>query len=115
MLVPVPWHRGSVALLGDAAHATTLHLTTGASLAVEDALVLTEELEGPRNVARQQRCHERALVGTSRFRGPLDYMKPFCFTVQFGSLQTVHCWPTNIDASESSLISCQRNHPVTTI
>lgn len=48
ILLPPPWHRGRVVLLGDAAHATTPHLATGAGLAVEDALVLAEELSrGP--------------------------------------------------------------------
>jgi 2-polyprenyl-6-methoxyphenol hydroxylase-like FAD-dependent oxidoreductase len=41
---PAPWHEGRVVLLGDAAHATTPHLASGAGIAVEDALVLTEEL-----------------------------------------------------------------------
>jgi 2-polyprenyl-6-methoxyphenol hydroxylase-like FAD-dependent oxidoreductase len=44
ILLPAPWHRGRVVLLGDAVHATTPHLATGAGLAVEDALVLAEEL-----------------------------------------------------------------------
>jgi 2-polyprenyl-6-methoxyphenol hydroxylase-like FAD-dependent oxidoreductase len=45
LLVPPPWHRNSVVLIGDAAHATTPHLASGAGLAVEDSLVLAEELE----------------------------------------------------------------------
>jgi 2-polyprenyl-6-methoxyphenol hydroxylase-like FAD-dependent oxidoreductase len=44
LLLPPPWHRGRVLLIGDAAHATTPHLASGAGLAVEDALVLTELL-----------------------------------------------------------------------
>lgn len=43
-LQPRPWHVGRVVLLGDAAHATTPHLASGAGIAVEDALVLAEEL-----------------------------------------------------------------------
>ena len=39
-----PWHRGRVALLGDAVHATTPHLGQGAGMAIEDAVVLAEEL-----------------------------------------------------------------------
>ena len=42
LLLPPPWHRGRVVLIGDAAHATTPNLASGAGLAVEDALVLGE-------------------------------------------------------------------------
>jgi 2-polyprenyl-6-methoxyphenol hydroxylase-like FAD-dependent oxidoreductase len=42
LLLPPPWHRGRAILIGDAAHATTPHLASGAGLAVEDALVLGE-------------------------------------------------------------------------
>jgi 2-polyprenyl-6-methoxyphenol hydroxylase-like FAD-dependent oxidoreductase len=45
ILLPTPWYRGRVVLIGDAAHATTPHLATGTGLAIEDALVLAEELE----------------------------------------------------------------------
>ncbi len=45
-LLPDPWYRGRVVLIGDAAHATTPHLAGGAMMAVEDALVLAELLEG---------------------------------------------------------------------
>lgn len=38
------WHKGRVALLGDAVHSTTPHLGQGAGLAIEDALVLADEL-----------------------------------------------------------------------
>lgn len=39
------WHKGRVALLGDAVHATTPHLGQGAGMAIEDALVLADELD----------------------------------------------------------------------
>ncbi len=39
-----PWHVGRIALLGDAVHASTPHLAQGAGMAIEDALVLAEEL-----------------------------------------------------------------------
>jgi 2-polyprenyl-6-methoxyphenol hydroxylase-like FAD-dependent oxidoreductase len=45
MLSP-PWHRGRVLLIGDAAHSTTPHLAAGAGLAIEDAVVLAELLDG---------------------------------------------------------------------
>ena len=38
------WHKGRVALLGDAVHSTTPHLGQGAGLAIEDAIVLADEL-----------------------------------------------------------------------
>jgi 2-polyprenyl-6-methoxyphenol hydroxylase-like FAD-dependent oxidoreductase len=38
------WHKDRVVLLGDAIHATTPHLGQGAGMAIEDALVLAEEL-----------------------------------------------------------------------
>ena len=38
------WHAGRIGLLGDAVHATTPHLGQGAGMAIEDALVLAEEL-----------------------------------------------------------------------
>ena len=41
-----PWHKGRIALLGDAVHASTPHLAQGAGMAIEDALVLAEELSG---------------------------------------------------------------------
>ncbi len=44
ILMPLPWYRGRVLLIGDAAHGTTPHLASGAGLAVEDGLVLTELL-----------------------------------------------------------------------
>ena len=44
LLHPAPWHRGHVVLIGDAAHATTPHLASGAGMAIEDGIVLAEEL-----------------------------------------------------------------------
>ena len=44
LLVPAPWHRGRVVLIGDAAHATTPHIAYGAGMAIEDSVVLAEEL-----------------------------------------------------------------------
>ena len=43
-LLPPPWHRGRVLVIGDAAHTTTPHLATGAGIAIEDAVVLAELL-----------------------------------------------------------------------
>ncbi len=44
ILQPKPWSNGQVVLLGDSAHATTPHLASGAGMAVESAVVLSQEL-----------------------------------------------------------------------
>jgi 2-polyprenyl-6-methoxyphenol hydroxylase-like FAD-dependent oxidoreductase len=44
VLVPPPWFRGRVVLIGDAAHATSPHCGQGAAQAIEDAIVLRQEL-----------------------------------------------------------------------
>jgi 2-polyprenyl-6-methoxyphenol hydroxylase-like FAD-dependent oxidoreductase len=45
VLLPGDWYRGRVVLIGDAAHATTPHLGQGAGMAIEDSIVLAEELQ----------------------------------------------------------------------
>lgn len=44
LLMPPPWHTGRVVLIGDAAHATTPHLASGACMGIEDAIVLADEI-----------------------------------------------------------------------
>ena len=79
---PGPWHNGRVVLLGDAAHATTPHLASGAGMAVEDALALAEELMKNRAVEeslhayatrRYERCRDvvetSVAVGTLQLNG----------------------------------------------
>lgn len=44
MLVTGAWSKGRIGLLGDAVHATTPHLGQGAGMAIEDALVLADEI-----------------------------------------------------------------------
>jgi 2-polyprenyl-6-methoxyphenol hydroxylase-like FAD-dependent oxidoreductase len=43
VFVERPWYRGRVAILGDAAHATSPHVGQGAAMALEDAIVLADE------------------------------------------------------------------------
>ena len=43
--MPAPWYKNSVVVLGDAAHTTIPQLGSGAALAIEDAVVLIEELQ----------------------------------------------------------------------
>lgn len=69
-IMPDPWYQGRVVLIGDAAHSATPHLGQGAAMAVEDAVVLAEELAAkdvePALRAFMDRRFERAkLVGTS--------------------------------------------------
>lgn len=44
LILPAPWHKGRVVLIGDAVHATTPHLASGALMGMEDGYVLAEEL-----------------------------------------------------------------------
>jgi len=76
LIVPPPWHRGRIVVIGDAAHATTPHLASGASLAIEDAIVLARLLaaETPLDAAldaftplRYERC--RMIVENSELLG----------------------------------------------
>jgi 2-polyprenyl-6-methoxyphenol hydroxylase-like FAD-dependent oxidoreductase len=43
-ILPPPWHTKRTLLIGDAAHPTTPQLASGAGMAVEDALVLAQEV-----------------------------------------------------------------------
>lgn len=44
LLVPPPWHRGRVLLIGDAVHTTTPHIAYGVGIAIEDSVVIAELL-----------------------------------------------------------------------
>ena len=79
VLLKDPWYRGRTLLIGDAAHATTPQLASGAGLAVEDGLVVAEELgRGPTVQAaferfmrrRYERC--RMVVENSLRLGALE-------------------------------------------
>lgn len=79
LLVPEPWHRGRVVLIGDAVHATTPHLASGACIGIEDAIVLAEELTGATDLAgalhrwqhrRWERC--RMVVENSARLGEIE-------------------------------------------
>ena len=79
LLMPQPWSRGRVVLIGDTVHATTPHLASGACIGIEDALVLAEELGRGDDVAtalaafqarRWQRC--RMVVENSMRLGEIE-------------------------------------------
>jgi 2-polyprenyl-6-methoxyphenol hydroxylase-like FAD-dependent oxidoreductase len=44
LLMPTPWYKGRIVLVGDTVHATTPHMASGACIGIEDALVLADEL-----------------------------------------------------------------------
>jgi 2-polyprenyl-6-methoxyphenol hydroxylase-like FAD-dependent oxidoreductase len=44
LLMPRPWFKQRVVLIGDTVHATTPHMASGACIGIEDAIVLAEEL-----------------------------------------------------------------------
>lgn len=56
VLEPLPWHRGRVVLIGDAAHAPSPQLVSGAAMAVEDAILLAEAIaaDGEREAALER-------------------------------------------------------------
>ena len=45
LMMPLPWYKNRVVMLGDAVHATIPQLGSGAALAIEDAVVLAEVLD----------------------------------------------------------------------
>lgn len=57
---PIPnWHEGAVCLAGDAAHATTPHVGQGASMAMEDAIVLAKCLRDVTDTETAFAAYER--------------------------------------------------------
>jgi 2-polyprenyl-6-methoxyphenol hydroxylase-like FAD-dependent oxidoreductase len=46
MIMPKPWHKDRIVLIGDAVHTAPPQLASGAAVAIEDAIVLAEMLGG---------------------------------------------------------------------
>ena len=79
ILMDDDWYKGRVALIGDTVHATTPHLGSGAGMAVEDAIVLVDELkkapvlEDALHAFMQRRLPRgRLVVGNSLKLGELE-------------------------------------------
>lgn len=77
--VPRPWKKGRTVFVGDAVHGPTPHLASGAGMAVEDCVVLDEELQRHGDLAtalqayedrRHDRCH--FIVSTSIRLGQME-------------------------------------------
>ena len=67
-----PWHLGRTLLIGDAAHTPSPQMVSGAALAIEDAVILAEELAAAAGVAEalsafesRRRARARLVVDTS--------------------------------------------------
>ncbi len=75
VLMPAPWHRGRVVVLGDAAHASTPFWAMGATMAIEDAVLLAMLLE---------RATDAAAVLPEWMARRLER----CLFVQRGSMET---------------------------
>jgi len=50
LMMPAPWYKNRVVMIGDAVHASIPQLGSGAALAIEDAVVLSEELQKEQSV-----------------------------------------------------------------
>jgi 2-polyprenyl-6-methoxyphenol hydroxylase-like FAD-dependent oxidoreductase len=77
VMLPSPWSRGRVVICGDAAHACCPHITQGAAMALEDAVVLAEELSADRPLdasleAFSERRYPRAKFVQDVSRGILE-------------------------------------------
>ncbi|MCI3205232.1 MULTISPECIES: FAD-dependent oxidoreductase [Pandoraea] len=48
--MPLPWHRGRVIVIGDAAHASTPFMGQGGAMALEDAVMLAQRLAEGENI-----------------------------------------------------------------
>jgi len=79
LLVPLPWHAGRVGLIGDAVHATTPHLASGAGLSVEDGLLVgqmlgdADDIEQAWKAFGERRWHRsRVVVENSVLIGDLE-------------------------------------------
>lgn len=89
VLQPRSWSNGRIVLLGDAVHATTPHLASGAGMAVESAIVLAEEL------AREGVSPEQALAAYEdrRFDRCRDVVDS---SIAIGNLQLAHGRPDQL-------------------
>ncbi|VVD59862.1 monooxygenase [Pandoraea capi] len=65
--MPLPWHRGRVIVIGDAAHASTPFMGQGGAMALEDAVMLAQRLAGGENIGDI----EATLQAFGRARYPL--------------------------------------------
>lgn len=82
VLQPKDWFNGRIVLLGDAVHATTPHLASGAGMAVESGVVLAEELARTSDLGAALRAYQER-----RFERCRDVIET---SVAVGRLQLAH-------------------------
>lgn len=64
---PLPWHRGRVIMIGDAAHASTPFMGQGGAMALEDAVLLAEMLSRDVDVESALRAFGEARYPLCKF------------------------------------------------
>lgn len=94
------WQNGRIILIGDAAHGMTPNLTQGASMAIEDACVLAEQLSGSDTVEEalkafcgQRQNRVRTIQRRSRLLGKIGQVR----TGALAGLRN-YCWKMIPDA-----------------
>ena len=67
VVLPLPWHRGRVLLIGDAAHASTPFMGQGGAMAIEDAVMLARALSSHSDLEAALTAFGKARTGPCRF------------------------------------------------
>jgi 2-polyprenyl-6-methoxyphenol hydroxylase-like FAD-dependent oxidoreductase len=102
------WHAGPLAIMGDAAHATSPSAGQGASIAIEDAVVLAKCLRDTSDLERALTTYERlrrprvervvrysARVGSTKSAGPVGrWLRDLCMPValKLFASSSAHAW-----------------------
>src|SRR5215472_2747096 len=91
MILPPPWYSGRIIVIGDAAHTTTPHLASGASIAIEDSIILARLLQSDHSLhailddfmrQRYERC--RMIVQNSELLGEWEKNPAYQTRIRLG-------------------------------
>ena len=94
-IVPPPWNNGRVVLAGDAVHTFPPHLTQGAGMALEDGLVLADELAQDKPFEAQMQGYVDRRYSRSAF--------VYVFSMQMLFAEQMVQNPAQLDASRREL------------